>query len=182
MFRYCPACASPNISFENGKTFRCPDCGFTYYHNVCAATSCLLRAAGGSIVAVVRAKNPEKGKLHLPGGFVNPGEGLIEGARRECVEEIGVDPGEGLRLFASFPNVYPYKSVDYNTCDCFLIADLPGLTEADLTLERKEVAGVRFLDPAEVRLDEFAFPSVRRALSVFLGRGDPLGPRKAVIC
>lgn len=31
--------------------------------------------------------------LVLPGGKVDPGESIIAGARRECMEEIGIDPG-----------------------------------------------------------------------------------------
>jgi ADP-ribose pyrophosphatase YjhB (NUDIX family) len=53
----------------------------------------------------VRAKEPAKGKLALPGGFVNPDEGAFEGLRRECLEEISWDPGPEAFRYASFPNI-----------------------------------------------------------------------------
>jgi ADP-ribose pyrophosphatase YjhB (NUDIX family) len=167
MFRYCPSCGSENIRFEDHKAFHCPDCGFLYYHNTAAATGCVI-SAGGEILLLVRDKEPGKGKLDLPGGFVDPGEGAFEGLRRECREEIGWDPGLDLTLFASFPNVYPYKNIAYNTCDFFFAVTVPGLRREDLTLEPGEIAGALFVKPSELNLDDLAFDSTRRAMEAYL--------------
>ncbi|GHV88040.1 DNA mismatch repair protein MutT [Spirochaetia bacterium] len=172
MFRYCPSCASPNIQFTENKRFDCPDCGFVYYHNTAAATGCII-STGETIVLLVRGKDPAKGKLDLPGGFVDPAEGALDGLRRECREELGWDPetatpGAKFSLFASFPNVYPYKGIPYNTCDMFFTITAPGLTEKDLHLEADEIAGVRFIRPADVNLDDLAFDSTRRAVKAYI--------------
>jgi NADH pyrophosphatase NudC (nudix superfamily) len=167
MFRYCPSCGSPNILFERGRKFHCPDCGFLYYHNTAAATGCVI-SNGTEIVLLVRAKDPAKGLLDLPGGFVDPGEGALDGLRRECREEIGWDPGPNFTLFASFPNIYPYKNITYNTCDLFFTITVPGLKPGDFTLEEKEIGGVRFVKPQEIRPEELAFDSTRRAIKAFL--------------
>jgi ADP-ribose pyrophosphatase YjhB (NUDIX family) len=167
MFKFCPACGSRNIRFENNKAFRCPDCGFLYYHNTAAATG-LVISTGEEIVLLVRAKEPAKGKLDLPGGFVNPGEGAFEGLRRECREELSWDPGPHCTLFASFPNVYPYRNISYNTCDLFFTIIVPGLNAASFTLEEKEIGGVRFVKPADIILEDLAFDSTRRAIRAFL--------------
>jgi ADP-ribose pyrophosphatase YjhB (NUDIX family) len=184
MFKYCPSCASQNIRFEKNTVFRCPDCGFTYYHNIAAATGCVItvpagNASGGGgerIMFLVRGKEPEKGKLDLPGGFVDLGEGALDGLIRELREEIGWAPaipdGESaaayVRLFASFPNVYPYKSIVYNTCDLFFTCSAPGLGEGDLHLQESEIAGVRFLKASEINYDDLAFDSTRRAIKAFV--------------
>jgi 8-oxo-dGTP pyrophosphatase MutT (NUDIX family) len=186
MFTFCPSCASKNIAFEQGKVFRCPDCGFVYYHNTAAASGCVIsvpRAGGGErIMLLVRGKEPAKGRLDLPGGFVDPGEGVLEGLCRELREEIGwtppIPPGASLAqvftLFASFPNVYPYKNIVYNTCDLFFTLSAPGLSEKDLRLEEAEIAGVRFVKPEEINLGEIAgdlaFESTRRAIQAYLAR------------
>jgi ADP-ribose pyrophosphatase YjhB (NUDIX family) len=171
MFNYCPSCASKNIRFENGRKFSCPDCGFVYYHNTAAATGCVIRTAGG-ILFLVRGKEPARGKLDLPGGFVDPGESVIEGLRRECLEELGWSPpplsGGGFSLFASFPNVYPYKGVSYNTCDMFFAVEAPQLSEKDLRLEETEIAAVRFIRPEDINCDELAFDSTRRAVKAYV--------------
>ncbi|MDR1931027.1 MAG: DNA mismatch repair protein MutT, partial [Treponema sp.] len=71
-------------------------------------------------------------------------------------------------LFASFPNTYPYKGVTYNTCDMFFFLDAPDLSEADLHIDTDELAGLRFIKSADVKLDDLAFDSTRRALKAYL--------------
>ena len=188
MFQYCPSCASKSIQFTGNK-FRCPDCGFVYYHNTAAATGCVIYT-GEKVVLLVRGKEPSLGKLDLPGGFVDPGEGALEGLWRELREELGwqppLKPGVSLAssaealagvpakaladvftLFASFPNTYPYKNIVYNTCDLFFTVSAPDLTEKDLRLEAGEIAAVRFLRPDEIKSEDLAFDSTRRAMDAF---------------
>jgi ADP-ribose pyrophosphatase YjhB (NUDIX family) len=176
MWKYCPACGAGDIRFDGSHKFSCPGCGFVYYHNTAAATGCVISSRQG-LVFLVRGKEPCKGKLDLPGGFVDPGEGAVEGLLRELREEIGWEapPADakgtvpkGLSLFASFPNVYPYRGIPYNTCDLFFTLDAPDLTEADLRLQAGEIGGVRFIKSGELRLEELAFDSTRRALRAWL--------------
>jgi ADP-ribose pyrophosphatase YjhB (NUDIX family) len=173
MFRYCPSCASRNIAFR-GHKFHCPDCGFTYYHNTAAATGCVVRSGGG-LLFLVRGKEPSKGKLDLPGGFVDPGEGAVEGLRREFREETGWEPPPAavFTLFASFPNTYPYKGVVYNTCDLFFTLSAPELAEKDLRPAEGEIAGIRLIRPEDLNMEDLAFESTRRAVAAFLDNFPP---------
>ncbi|GHV62949.1 hypothetical protein AGMMS49587_11350 [Spirochaetia bacterium] len=190
MFNYCPSCGSKKIAFDKSHKWSCPDCGFVYYHNTAAATGCIISTRRG-IMLLVRGKDPARGKLDLPGGFVDPGEGAFDGLRRELREEIGWEPNPGggpagdslsaagggpgaaFKLFASFPNIYPYKNIVYNTCDLFFTIEAPDLTEADLSLEAAEIAGVTFIKPADINLDDMAFESTRRAIKAFLQTANP---------
>jgi len=173
MFQYCPSCGKKNIRFEGNK-FHCPDCGFVYYHNTAAASGCVIEA-GEKVLLLVRGKEPALGKFDLPGGFVDPGEGVLDGLLRELREELGWQPpipqGKSLTevftLFASFPNVYPYKNIVYNTCDIFFSLSVPGLTEKDLNLEAGEIVGIKFIRPEDISPDDLAFDSTRRAIEAF---------------
>ena len=196
MFNFCPSCASKAIFFEKGKLFRCPGCGFHYYHNIAAATGCVISIPDGEvkrerhhgsqnlsskkrsserILFTVRGKEPAKGKLDLPGGFVDHGEGVLECLYRELKEEIGwapiIQPGVGLsgvfKFFASFSNVYPYKNIVYNTCDLFFTIPVPGLRREDLKPQAGEIAEIRFVRPGEIDPDDLAFDSTRRAIRAF---------------
>ena len=173
MFQYCPSCGTKNIQFKVNK-FNCPDCGFVYYHNTAAATGCVILAEKG-VLLLVRRNEPAAGKLDLPGGFVDPGEGVLEGLCRELREELGWTPpfppekplSEVFTLFASFPNIYPYRGISYNTCDLFFMVSAPGLTEKDLHLEAGEITGISFVQPGEIDLRAIAFDSTRRAITAF---------------
>ena len=173
MFQYCPLCTSKKIQLIGNKFF-CPDCGFIYYHNTAAASGCIIEA-GDKIVLLERGAEPSLGKLDLPGGFVDPGEGMLEGLVRELREELsweapipqGKSLAEFFTLFASFPNTYPYKNILYNTCDVFFTISVPGLTKEDLRPEAGEIAGIHFLRPDEVKDENLAFDSTRRVIRAF---------------
>jgi ADP-ribose pyrophosphatase YjhB (NUDIX family) len=175
MWNYCPSCASPAIRFDGSHKFSCPACGFVYYQNTAAATGCVILGKGG-VLLLVRDKDPARGKLDLPGGFVDPGEGALEGLERELREEIGWPPAPGsgprktplaFTLFASFPNTYPYKNIVYHTCDMFFTLEAPDLTEADLRPQTGEIAGLKFVAPGDIRMEDLAFDSTRRALAAY---------------
>jgi ADP-ribose pyrophosphatase YjhB (NUDIX family) len=180
MFQYCPSCGKPGIQYK-GNRFDCPDCGFVYYHNTAAATGCIIsipapQGLAPKLMFLVRGKEPQKGKLDLPGGFVDPGENILEGLYRELKEEIGWVPPvsaempltRSFQFFASFPNIYPYKNIAYNTCDIFFTVCAPGLSEQDLRLEKSEISGVCFLKPEEIDFDRIAFESMKQAIREYL--------------
>jgi ADP-ribose pyrophosphatase YjhB (NUDIX family) len=160
-----------------------------YYHNTAAATGCIIAVTENTLecnhpterlLFLVRNRDPAKGKLDLPGGFVDPGEGILDGLYRELQEEIGWSPpipqGTPLTkiftLFASFSNVYPYKNISYNTCDVYFYLQAQGLREQDLRIEQSEIAAVRFLKPDEINFDEIALDSTRRAVKAYLEATD----------
>jgi len=174
MFQYCPECALKNIVFD-GRKAHCPDCGFVYFHNVATATGCVIYN-GERVLMLVRGREPALGKLDLPGGFVDPGEGVFEGLCRELKEELGWEPpikpenspaSEVFTLFASFANVYPYKGITYNTCDLFFYVLAPDLSESDLCLEKDEITSARFVRLSEINPDDLAFDSTRKAIKAF---------------
>lgn len=51
------------------------------------AVSAIVRDAAGRILLVQRSAPPETGRWTLPGGRVEPGEGLAQAAAREVLEE-----------------------------------------------------------------------------------------------
>jgi len=187
MFNYCPSCASKNIDFHEGKVYRCPDCGFTFYQNIAAATGCLITVPEPPVnddssshierlVFLVRGKEPAAGMLDLPGGFVDTGEGVLDGLHRELREEIGWTPAvpDGMslidiyKLFASFSNIYEYKGIKYNTCDMYFHVRAPRLKRGDLRQEESEVKDILFLQPGEINFSCFAFPSTVNAVKKYL--------------
>lgn len=163
--KYCPQCGSVGYQYRDRKYWYCPVCLFTYFHNVATSAS-IIAEVNGSILMLVRNKNPAKGLLALPGGFVDAGERAEDAAVRECREETGLT-AQGLSFVGSWPNEYTYKNVIYKTCDIYFSAVIPQSLES-LALEENEVSSIRLVAPSEVATAPIAFESARTAILAWL--------------
>ena len=161
-FNYCLSCGSSDIFFDNNKKFSCRECAFTYYHNVAAAVAAILEY-DKKIVLIKRAKEPGRGKLDLPGGFVDPEESAEEAVIREIKEELKIDIKEP-KYLGSFPNIYQYEDVLYHTCDLFFYCKIDALPT---DFNRAEIEELVLLNPLEIPDDKIAFKSVKMALDKF---------------
>ncbi len=161
---YCPRCAGKQI-LKEPRSFRCADCDFLFYINSGAATGViLLNKSKSKALFVRRVTDPCAGMLDLPGGFLEPGETLEEGAIREISEELSLDlRPEDLRYLCSFPNTYHYKGTTYYTLDAFFTAPLPDQTWKE---DSCEVQDAEMLEIASVRPEDLAFTSHRKALEI----------------
>lgn len=82
-FTYCPKCGARTFVERNEKAKQCTTCGFVYYFNPSSAVACFIRNSKGELLLVRRAKEPAKGTLDLPGGFVDMYESAEDAAHRE---------------------------------------------------------------------------------------------------
>ncbi len=162
VFNYCPRCKSSDIFFDGVKKSSCKACSFTYYHNAAAAAAAILEY-DGKIILIKRNNEPCKGKLDLPGGFVDPKETAEEAIRREIKEELKINIGT-LKYIGSYPNIYEYKGVRYHTCDLFFYSKIDMLP-ADY--DKTEIAELLLIDPLKVSFNEVAFKSTRACLELF---------------
>lgn len=159
-FRFCPRCGAPGFAPHDERSNRCPECGFTYYHNAAASTVAVIENARGELLVARRALEPARGTLDLPGGFVDPGESVDEGCRREVREETGLEV-TALEFLFSLPNVYEYSGFRVDTTDCFFrcrVADTSCLHAAD------DAAALQWLPWTAVRPEDFGLHSIRRGI------------------
>jgi mutator protein MutT len=163
-FNRCPRCGAPGTGTEAPNPFRCPACGFVLFFNAASAVAAFILDGQGRVLYTRRAKDPARGKLGMPGGFVDEGETAEEALRREVREEVGLEL-HALRYLCSYPNAYPYRDVVYHTLDLFFVA-----TAVDPSHVRSldAVDAVEWLDPATIAPADIAFDSMRRALADYL--------------
>lgn len=163
-FRFCPQCGRETLSSPEPKLIECSACDFHFYRNSAVATAAIIADADGRVLFTRRAKDPAKGKLGMPGGFVDLHESAEEGLRREVREEIGLELRE-LTFLMSWPNEYVYRGIVYPTVDFFFTAQVPSFDGASAL---SEVDGLEVRDPATIKPEELAFESMRRAVRCYV--------------
>ncbi|HET7483150.1 MAG TPA: NUDIX domain-containing protein [Actinomycetota bacterium] len=88
-FDFCPAC-SARLGKGDDEGSKCPSCGRSWYRNSAPTAGCAIVVDGRALITQ-RAREPEKGRFDVPGGFLGPGEQVLDGLRREVQEELGVE-------------------------------------------------------------------------------------------
>ncbi|KAA6351418.1 Bifunctional NMN adenylyltransferase/Nudix hydrolase [termite gut metagenome] len=163
-FQYCPKCGSEQFAVINAKAKKCAACGFVYYFNPSSATVSFITNEKNELLVCRRAKDPAKGTLDLPGGFIDMQETAEEGIIREVSEETGLRVKEAIYLF-SFPNIYVYSGFPVHTLDMFFLCK----TESTGYIRAMDdVADCFFLPLNQIRPEEFGLTSIRQGLTKFL--------------
>jgi ADP-ribose pyrophosphatase YjhB (NUDIX family) len=163
VFRHCPRCGAAATNLRPPHLVVCPHCDLHLYLNASAATAAILVDRRCHVLLIRRAKDPAKGKLAFPGGFVDNGETLENGLRREIREETGLELGD-VSFLLSHPNRYTYRGVTYDTIDVIFVAHLPDFASAR---PLDAVAELVTLPVADVRGDDLAFESMQVAWRAF---------------
>jgi ADP-ribose pyrophosphatase YjhB (NUDIX family) len=165
-FRYCPVCGSSRFAVNNVKSKHCADCGFTYYANASSATAAFILRSDGCLLVARRAKEPARGTLDLPGGFVDMDETVEQGMAREILEETGLRVDTMCYLF-SIPNRYLYSGMTIHTVDMFY--------EICVSMDAHPVAAddaaeLMWMPVADINPRLFGLNSIRQAVERWLGK------------
>ena len=162
LFEFCPRCGAKRVGGA-ANPFHCAACGHTQYFNPAVAVAAILLDPDNRVLLLRRAKDPGKGKLGLPGGFVDAGETAEDALRREIREEVNLEVSS-LEFLCSAPNDYHYKNVRYPVVDLFFVARVQSTTGVAAL---DGVESFLWLEASRVDLNEMAFPSNAEALRRF---------------
>ena len=163
-YRFCPADGTrlETPKREGGGAW-CPFCGRSWYRNPAPAVGAAIVRDGRALVAV-RAHEPEKGRLDLPGGFLEVGEHPADGLVREVREELGVkiEVVGGPSLLATF--IYGADG-EYGLAVGFEARIVEGEPRpAD------DVAGIRWISAAQLDDLDFAWEHDRELVRMTLAK------------
>jgi ADP-ribose pyrophosphatase YjhB (NUDIX family) len=150
---------------DDRERLTCAECGFIAYENPKVVVGSVV-AEGDDVLLCRRAIEPRSGFWTLPAGYLELGETVEEGARREAWEEARARIAlEGVLAVFSIARIAQVQVI--------FRAGLaePGIAAGPESLE------VRFFAWDEIPWEAIAFPSVRWALTAWRETvGAALGP------
>ncbi len=154
-FRFCPADGTGLGTPRPSGGVTCHLCGRSWYRNSAPAVGAVIVEDGRALVTV-RAREPEKGRLDLPGGFLGVGEHPVDGLAREAGEELGVDievlePPILLATHTYGPDGQYVLAIGFKAR---IVAGEPDPTD--------DVAEIRWISPQQLDSADFAWEHDRR--------------------
>ena len=165
-FKYCPVCGSEEFKIDSFKSKKCKKCNFNYFYNASAGVPVFLRDKNDNLLLVKRKNNPAKGTLHVPGGFVDPGENAEKCAVREIKEETGLNIKESdLRYLFSLSNKYLYSDFIVTTIDIFLEGKIDSF---DGAIPGDDAEDIIIVKKNDVQPEKFGLESIRKGMEMYL--------------
>jgi ADP-ribose pyrophosphatase YjhB (NUDIX family) len=149
--RFCPRCAAEaTVAFPRSLT--CPSCGYGVIWSPELVAATIPRDDEGRIWLLRRPHHEGAGRWSFPGGFVELGETVEDGARRETREEmvIEVDLGRLVGL--------------YSRAEERIVLAVFDARALGSPRETEEASEVRAFAREELPWDELAFWSTTQAL------------------
>ncbi|MBN9560345.1 MAG: NUDIX hydrolase [Alphaproteobacteria bacterium] len=145
---------------DNRERLVCPDCGHVAYENPKVVVGSVV-VANGALLMCRRAIDPRRGFWTLPAGYLELGETVEEGARREAWEEararIALDGILGVFSISRIGQVQVIFRARFE--------GVPAYATGEESLD------VRLFRPEEIPWSEIAFPSVHWALDAWRRAG-----------
>jgi ADP-ribose pyrophosphatase YjhB (NUDIX family) len=139
----------------------CPACGCIHYDNP-KCVVCTIPVYQNKILLCLREIEPRAGFWTLPGGFLECGETLLEGAQRETLEEAcaAVKVHEPVYALVDIPHIAQIH--------VFFRAEILAQEDSELFGAGEETLESRLFALDEIPWDEIAFNSVRHALKIYI--------------
>jgi NAD+ diphosphatase len=137
--RFCAQCGSPTRVTAAGWVRRCPECKASHYPRSDPVT--IMLAVRGERALLGRNRRRPGNRFSCLAGFMEPGETLEEGVRREVHEEAGIRVGR-VRYLACQPWPFPSSLMMGFLCEA--------LTE-EITVDPEELAEARWFSRDEIR-------------------------------
>ena len=154
-FRFCPADGTRLGEPRPSGGVTCSLCGRSWYRNSAPAVGAVI-VEDEKALLTLRAREPEKGRPDLPGGFLGAGEHPVDGLAREAREELGVEievlePPILLATHTYGPDGQYVLAMGFRAR---IVAGEPDQTD--------DVAAIRWVSPQELDSADFAWEHDRR--------------------
>tara|TARA_B110000503_G_scaffold49036_1_gene79652 strand:+ start:6729 stop:7427 length:699 start_codon:yes stop_codon:yes gene_type:complete len=155
---YCPDCGGPLLQHVVAGELRshwfCQRCGVPHYAYPRVVVTAFV-ACDKRLLWVQRDLPPQRGKWAIPGGFLEQGETLAEGAARELCEEAGI------RLAPEQLQLYMTGSITFINQ---IYMGFRATVESQVCPPGVESMACRFFTREECPWEELAYPQVNDSI------------------
>lgn len=158
--QYCQRCSSKFT--DKGQFMLCTLCGYKFYFNPRPTNTAILFDKEGKILLLRRKFDPHKGKLDLPGGFMEYNESAEESMQRELMEEVGFE-ADDLSYVGSFPDIYNFQEEDIHVIGIVFRGRIPSYVNVE-KITSNEASEIVLLSIEEIRKEDLGFESMSKAL------------------
>jgi ADP-ribose pyrophosphatase YjhB (NUDIX family) len=142
----------------------CNKCEFRIFLSPKPAVGLFVINEKKQILFLTRAFDPGKGKLGIPGGFINPNESLVDAIIRKTKEEIGLVINNP-KYFDSFYGDYLYKGINYKTVDVFFTYRISESEIKDIKISDEESSNYKFYNVNEIKSENISTDDVKKAFT-----------------
>lgn len=162
---FCRRCGHKTTKIADGM-YTCPNGHELFYKAYIGVNTVLLNSKDEVLIAT-RAKDPGKGTIDFPGGFIDLNETLEQTARREVLEETGIRPEDytPLEFLHNGVESYPYQGEDMEVLGIFFWARM--LREVEIR-PQDDVEKLEWIAPEKITKDQIftGFESVWASLQL----------------
>jgi ADP-ribose pyrophosphatase YjhB (NUDIX family) len=161
--RYCQVCGhylvERYVAADKRMRLQCENCGFIHYINP-RVIAAIIVSHNGRVLLQQRAMEPRAGFWTFPGGFLEVGETVEDGARRETREEVWLEVNP-----SALVGVYTRAVAG------IVLVVFEGESPSDAAIVGDdESLQVRWFLPEEIPWEELAFETTAAALRDWLSR------------
>ncbi len=162
---HCLKCGTV-LDWKHEGLAECAACGYHYYENPKATVAMLVLNQNNELLMVKRAREPEKDKWDLPGGFVDTRESLEDALLREAREELKLELSKDqITYFNSYPDRYLFQEVNYHVLSGVFVARIADTTPLH---PDDDVSEYRYFPLDQIPFEEIAFESMKQAVRDFI--------------
>jgi 8-oxo-dGTP diphosphatase len=153
--RFCPRCGE---RLAGPPPIECAACAYALFVNP-RPTATAIIVDDGRILTLLRAREPQKGRWELPGGFCDGFEHPAEAVVREVREELGVEIRLD-RFVGMYLGCYEFQDEQLPVLDCFWLATI---VDGELRVDPAEADDYAWAPIGD--LPEFGFETMNRAMA-----------------
>ncbi len=164
--KYCIYCGAKYDLAINGNKFQCTSCQKPFYINPIFGAGAFCFNDKGETLMIRRAKDPHKGSLDVPAGFVDWSDDSLETAlQRELKEELSIEVTD-IKYLCSAYTEYDYAGIIKNNIGTFFTCRI---ISSSITNDTKEVQGFEFYKPDDIDINQIEFTNTKVALKKLRG-------------